>query len=257
VSKRQPGSARDEDGNHGGSGDSHGYSGCAGGAARERKSGEYETRITGRRWITGDTLLLDIERPPEFQFLAGQRVEITVEGVGRDYSLIPGNSGNTLTLLIRRIPRGALTTLLGDCPVGTRLCLSGPGGHFIYRQADRQAVFIATGTGVAPFAAMCSEGVTGMIFLHGARLAQELYFRETFETAADHYVACVSGLAPGPRPPARPGVYPGRVTGYLREQLQPGDYDFYLAGSGEMIADAIEIIDNRFPTSRVYSEIFY
>ena len=220
----------------------------------DRSDDHFETRVTGRRYLTRDTFLLDIARPPEYQFLPGQRAQITLDGISRDYSLIPRTGGDTLTLLIRRIPGGALTTLLGDCAMGTDIGLSVPGGHFVYRHGTRSAVFVATGTGVAPFIAMCREGTTGMIFLQGARRRDELYFRDTFEAAASLYIACISA---GVAERVSGADSPGRVTGYLEEQLPSGDYDFYLAGSGAMIADAVEIIDNRFPSSRIYSEIFF
>lgn len=222
-------------------------------AFQDAAQGGYDSRVTGRRWLTHNTFLLDLERPPGFRFMAGQRIQLLFEGETRDYSLIPGDPPPALTLLIRRIPGGALTNRLGDCPEGTRLHFIGPGGHFIYRRTSRPAVFIATGTGVAPFVAMCREGAQGVILLHGVRQVAELYYRSLLEATAGLYVPCLSG-GPGS---ASEGTYAGRVTGYLQDRLPPGDYDFYLAGRREMIADAIAIVDERFPSSRVYSEIFF
>lgn len=220
---------------------------------QEVTQADYESRITRRRWLTDNTFLLDLERPPGFRFRAGQRIQLRFEGETRDYSLIPGDRFDTLTLLIRRIPGGALTTRLGDCPEGTSLHFSGPSGHFVYRPTSRSAVFVATGTGVAPFVAMCREGARGMTLLHGVRRETELYCRSLLQTAAGLYVPCLSGGPAG----TSEGIYPGRVTGYLQDRLPPGDYDVYLAGRREMIADAIAVVDERFPSSRVYSEIFF
>ena len=89
--------------------------------------------------------------------------------------------------------------------------------------------------------------------LHGVAGIGDLYFRELVEPAADRYIPCLT--AESPPPPS--GAYKGRVTQYLRDHLPDGQYDFYLAGRREMIADVIDIVDHRFPSSRVYSEIFF
>ncbi len=214
----------------------------------------YTSCITRRQWLTGDVFTLGLARPPAFAFTAGQRVRFHLQGQERDYSLIPGPHPDELELLIRAVAEGLVSSHLSRCPLATTLDFSGPGGHFIYRPSPRQAVFIATGTGIAPFAAMCHRGVRGFIMLHGVRAAGDLYYREIVESAAVQFVPCLTGpLAP----PSPASVFAGRVTQYLRTELPPGAYDFYLAGRREMIADAMAIVDERFPTSRVYTEIFF
>lgn len=211
------------------------------------------TRLIRRQWITRDTFVLGLERPPVFRFMPGQRIQLRVADTARDYSLIPGDSPDELALLIRSVAGGSATAFLGRCPLGTRLPFTGPSGHFIYRSTSRTPVFIATGTGIAPFAAMCREGVRAFALLHGVRHAGELYFRDLLEAAADRYVPCLTGQTP----PLPKSAFAGRVTLYLQQRLPPGDYDFYLAGRRKMIAEVIAIVDERFPSSRVYSEIFF
>jgi len=213
----------------------------------------HTSRIIHRQWLTTDTFTLTLERPPKFQFRAGQRMRLLAGGKNRDYSLIPGDTQNQLVLLIRSVDNGVVSTHLSRCPLGTVLDFSGPGGHFIYRPSSRQAVFVATGTGIAPFAAMSRTGVKGFVILHGVRDPNDLYFQSLVEAAATHYIPCLTGEAPS----LSGDVFAGRVTKYLQHQLPADDYDFYLAGRREMIAEVIDIVDNRFPASRVYSEIFF
>lgn len=213
----------------------------------------HTSRIIHRQWLTDDTFTLDIERPAGFQFHAGQRIRLIAGQKTRDYSLIPGDTTGKLTLLIRSVAGGAVSTHLSRCLIGTTLDFIGPSGHFIYRPSHRPAIFIATGTGVAPFAAMCRDGVRGFVMLHGVSETGDLYFRELVEPAAGHYIPCLT-VEP---PPPPSGAFKGRVTRYLRAQLPDGQYDFYLAGRREMVAEVIDIIDHRFPSSRVYSEIFF
>ena len=214
----------------------------------------HTSRITRRQWLTGDVFTLGLARPAVFTFIAGQRVRLHLQGQARDYSLIPGPHPNELELLIRALADGNVSSHLSRCPLNTTLDVSEPGGHFIYRPSPRQAVFIATGTGIAPFVAMCRDGVQGFVMLHGVRAAGDLYYREIVESAAVQFIPCLTG----PLTPTSPdSAFAGRVTQYLRAELAPGAYDFYLAGRGEMIADAMAIVDARFPDAHVYTEIFF
>ena len=213
----------------------------------------HHCRLVHRRWFTKETFAIELQRPPGFQFRAGQRIRVLLGEQARDYSPIPGIPPNRLTLLIRSMARGIVSTHLAACPLDTTLMVEEPSGHFIYRPSSRPAVFIATGTGIAPFVAMREEGVKGFIMLHGVREAGELYFRDRMEPQAERYIPCLSGQV-ADRPP---GVFQGRVTAYLKRHLPSGSYDFYLAGRREMIAEALATVDDRFPSSRVYSEIFF
>jgi NAD(P)H-flavin reductase len=213
----------------------------------------YTSRITRRRWLSGEAFILGLDRPPDFAFTTGQRLRLQLAEEERDYSLIPGEGPDELELLIRSVADGIVSSHLSRCPVNTPLGFDGPRGHFIYRPSPRPVVFVATGTGIAPFAAMCRNRVEGFILLHGVRDAGELYYRNLIEPAAARYIPCLSGLSP----PLPNGAFPGRVTQYLRTRLPAGQYDFYLAGRREMIAEAIDIIDDQFPASRAYSEIFF
>jgi len=44
---------------------------------------------------------------------------------------------------------------------------------------------------------------------------------------------------------------------YIENHLPPLVYDFYLCGRSDMIRDVILIVDEKFPGSYVYTEIYY
>jgi len=213
----------------------------------------HTTRITGRQWLSHDTFTLNLERPPGFCFVAGQRIGILVGPHERDYSLIPGKTPEGLELLVRSVPGGFVSSHLSTCPLEDPVKFTGPSGHFIHRPSTRAAVLVATGTGVAPFAAMCRSGLRGFVMLHGGHASRDLHYRKLVESAAALYVPCLSG----PSSSSPEGTFSGRVTRYLQSRLDAGEYDFYLAGRREMVADVVAIVDARFPSSRVYSEIFF
>lgn len=212
----------------------------------------YSTELLERRSLSADTFEADFSRPSGFDFTAGQRIRLVHGALERDYSLANAPDDEALTLCIRRVAAGRLSPLLSSVPVGTAFAFSGPHGYFVYRPSVRPAVFVATGTGIAPFAAMARSGVEGFTVLHGVRQAGECYYAALLRSRARRYVACLSQKGP-----PGTGTFHGRVTDYLATHLEPGPCDFYLCGRGDMIRDATWIVDERFAGSMVYSEIYY
>jgi len=212
----------------------------------------YDTKLLERRQLTDSTFEAIFSRPSGFEFTAGQRIRLISAGLERDYSLANAPDDATLVLCIRRVAAGRFSTLLSSVPVGTRFTFSGPHGYFVFRASPRPKVFVATGTGVAPFAAMARSGVSAFTLLHGVRQAGDCYYASLFRTKARRYVVCLSE-----EDPSEAGTFHGRVTNYMASRLEPDRYDFYLCGRGEMIRDVTWLVDDRFPGSMVYTEIFY
>lgn len=107
-----------------------------------------------------------------------------------------------LEFLIRLVPGGTFTPLLWDLAVGDRLRIGRPKGLFTrIPNDDRTHLFIATGTGLAPFVAMIEtlllEPAPPMsVVIHGVAHAAELAYRERFERwAADGLVTYVPSIS--------------------------------------------------------------
>jgi benzoate/toluate 1,2-dioxygenase reductase component len=229
----------------------------------------YSTKVIARRTLAGPVFELSLTRPPAFRFTAGQSVRLGLDGVERSYTLVSADGDPVLAVCIRAVGRGTLSARLTEAPVGTRLTLAGPNGYFTFQCSPRPAVFVATGTGIAPFVAMTRAGASGFTLLHGVRTSAELYYKEVVQPAAVRYVGCLSGepsggSAPAPRsahsPTASPAVatrFAGRVTACAAQWPAGMEADFYLCGRSEMIRDMIELIDRRHPRSLVFTEAFF
>ncbi|WP_096787549.1 benzoate 1,2-dioxygenase electron transfer component BenC [Rhodobacter sp. CZR27] len=89
-------------------------------------------------------------------FLPGQYVGIDVPGSGacRSYSFSTGPGERTLGFLIKKIPGGVMGNWLARAKPGDRLTLTGPMGSFYLRDGDGPLLFLAGGTGLAPFLSM-------------------------------------------------------------------------------------------------------
>jgi benzoate/toluate 1,2-dioxygenase reductase subunit len=212
-------------------------------------------KISARRWLSSHTVEIRFRRPEGFAFLPGQKIRFVHQGTERDYTLINAPADPELAICVRHVPQGRFSPLLVKAQLGTKFKTVGPFGFFIYQSDTRTAVFVATGTGVAPFVAFARAGVRHFCLLHGVRRAEELYYAQELAQCAKLYRPCLSGETPGPG--SQPQVFAGRVTACLDKNLATGDYDFYLCGRSDMIAEAVGIIDSRFPQARVFAETFY
>jgi benzoate/toluate 1,2-dioxygenase reductase subunit len=215
----------------------------------------YNAEVLGRRWLSDITFEIELTRPPSFQFNPGQRILVIHQQFERDYSIASDPEGSTISLCIRHVRGGRLTPLLAAVKIGSRISFTGPHGYFLFRPSQRPPIFIATGTGVAPFVSIARSGIKEFTLLHGVRRPSELYYEALLRTAAKRYVPCLSGRPT--EPSERKNAFQGRVTDYLQKTLTPGTYDFYLSGRMEMIRDITHLVDASYPGSFIYTEIFY
>jgi len=222
-------------------------------AAKGRK--HIAVEVSGNRQLTDSTFEIRFERPKGFDFIAGQKISVIHEDLYRDYSLISSRRDSELAICIRRIPEGAISPVLADAAIGDLFHITPAFGYFLYHPSERPAVFVATGTGIAPFVAFANDGVKKYRLLHGVRTAEELYYRNILTSTAKTYVPCLSGN--DPRQSSEPAVFHGRVTDFLEHRLPRKAYDFYLCGRGGMLRDATRIIDQKFEGSRIFSELFF
>lgn len=215
----------------------------------------YSSELVHRRWLSTKTFEIGLSRPAGFDFQAGQGICIVYEGHTRHYSLTNAPTEPVLNLCVRHIREGLLTPVLAEADLGTWFQFTGPHGYFLYRPSQRPAVFVATGTGIAPFLAMFRSGMTAAFMLHGVRTAAELYYGQFLSTLPVTYVACLSEASASDGLAA--SVYAGKVTGYIKNRLDRHAYDFYLCGRQEMIRDVTFLADEYFPGSYVYTEVFF
>jgi len=118
-------------------------------------------------------------------FVAGQYLALGVRiddrVVQRPYSTASDPAtADAHEFLVRRVPDGALTPRLWALPIGTRVRLGTPKGAFSLVADDRRPhLFVATGTGLAPFLGMLRTlarrpNPPRTILVHGAARMEDL-----------------------------------------------------------------------------------
>lgn len=213
---------------------------------------DFSAVLADRRWLAPGILEFRLRCPDGFTFIPGQFLRFTVDGFQRDYTMVSRPEAQTVDFCIAVADGGRFSSAIQQARIGRRFQVSGPLGHFIYKRTANPAVFVATGTGVAPFVAFCRGGVERALLLHGVHHADGLIYRNVLAPAVQPYVACIGRPATIPEDGLE--VYAGRVTDYLKSELAPGPYDFYLCGRRDMIRDATAVIDGRFVDSRLFIE---
>ncbi|MBD9668451.1 2Fe-2S iron-sulfur cluster binding domain-containing protein [Variovorax sp. VRV01] len=144
--------------------------------------------VVAVRQVASETVLLEVSIPEGIQFEPGQYVRIHPEGSDfhRSYSMANVPGSNRLEFFIRLVPDGAFSNWLTGAKAGDKVELSVPHGTFFLRDEDRPRLFVAGGTGVAPFLSMLrSMGKKARaqptILLIGARTPGHLFALEELE----------------------------------------------------------------------------
>ncbi|MDF3418884.1 ring-hydroxylating dioxygenase ferredoxin reductase family protein [Sulfitobacter sp. KE29] len=192
---------------------------------------------------TSFSLKLKLAKP--MGFLPGQYVNVTVPGTGqhRSYSFSSAQGSDEATFLIRNLPGGVMSSYLGaQAKVGDQVTLTGPMGAFYLRPIERSQLWLAGGTGLAPFLSMleqlAEQGADQPIKLYYAvTRAADLVELDRVNALAEKIgnVTVVTVLAAEDEAHDRKGF----VTDHLSaEDLCGGDCDVYLCGPPPMV-DAV------------------
>ena len=178
-------------------------------------------------------------------FLPGQYVNIQIPGTDqtRSYSFSSGPDADQAAFLLRNTPTGALPTYLRErAKEGDRIEFQGPLGSFYLRALQRPALFLAGGTGLAPFLSMLDK-----LSQNGADHPVHLIFGATSEPdlvkidELDAYTERLPGFSYTCCIADENSSHPnkGYVTKFIEpEHLHGGDVDVYLCGPPPMV-DAV------------------
>jgi ferredoxin-NADP reductase len=171
-----------------------------------------------------------VEGTDNFAFEAGQFVSMVAtdphgKQQTRAYSIASAPSGNVFDVCANRVEGGFFSNLLADLPEGDGVQFHGPHGLFTLRKPLVDAIFIATGTGIAPMRGFVQwlfpENAPPLLpkhtrvwLVYGTRHETEIYYRNYFEKTASehpnfHYLSTLSRPHDG---------WPG-LSGYVQHHV--------------------------------------
>jgi benzoate/toluate 1,2-dioxygenase reductase subunit len=177
-------------------------------------------------------------------FLPGQYVNIDVPGSGqhRSYSFSSSPGESKVSFLIKKIAGGVMSRWLESAQPGAKLDMTGPFGSFYLRDVERPLLFLAGGTGLAPFLSMLevlarANSQQKVHLVYGVTRDLDLVLVEQIEAYTARlpnfsYATVVADAASShPRK--------GWVTEHIpADALNDGDVDVYLCGPPPMV-DAV------------------
>lgn len=187
-------------------------------------------------------------------FRAGQHILLGEAGSihNREYSIYSGEQDDFFEVLVKEVADGLVSKQLKKLKPGSKLQLEGPLGFFTLEPEGIQKgkfLFIATGTGIAPFHSFVrSYPQINYRLLHGVRFATEAYDKGAYTT--DTHILCTSG--------DDNGDFNGRVTDYIRQHPVAPDTQCYLCGNFNMIHEVFDLLEQQgLPPENVHAEVYF
>jgi ferredoxin-NADP reductase len=208
-------------------------------------------------------LVLETADGAAFDHLAGQWVKLYLPGgVERDYSIAsaPGEHGAArLALLVTKVEGGPGSGALHAMQPGEELDALGPNGLFVREDAEQSApaLFVGTGTGVAPLRAMIVDALgrgerTDKLLLFGCRTEADVLFAEEWRARGLRFEPTLSRAS---------DAWAGRrgyVQAHLAELLPtlPAGAHVYVCGLTKMIDDVRRVLKEELGVDRrrIHSE---
>jgi CDP-4-dehydro-6-deoxyglucose reductase, E3 len=216
----------------------------------------FSARVSRVRSLTHDVreIELTLLEPSEIRFAAGQFVSFEIERPGfpvpatRPYSIAssPG-SRHAIQLVLNRVPGGPGSEYLFGLREGDSTAFKGPVGNFTLRDGQRDLLFVATGTGIAPIRSMLwsladASSPRAMTLFWGLRSQRDLYFQDELARLGE-LLPRFSFVTTLSRPV---GTWSGAV-GWVSPLVEAhttnvSNLDVFLCGNAAMIRDVRDII---------------
>jgi cytochrome-b5 reductase len=197
-------------------------------------------------------------------FPIGSYVQFMIAGaIPRAYSVVESTK-DTATFIMSFSGMGVGSRFFSKAPPGTTIDGFGPYDDFPYRRnTERYKIFLATGTGVAPFVRMVQVAIrekTPSALLLGSPQEEDLPYHNYFKKLDAENPGLFVYYPVLSRPPEGWNGGTGYITSYVPEFIQeaPKDkWDMYICGVPAMIYGAEQVVKKmKFPRNHVFIQKF-
>lgn len=212
----------------------------------------FDTRVEMADLLTPRNIHLRFRLPEgkEMHYKSGQFVQVFVpdgeKPLRRSYSIASApRDPHWFELCVTLVDGGKGSTYLHSLKPGHEVKIMGPLGKFSYSpELSRDVVFIATGSGIAPFRSMIGDLVDHkterkMYLLYGNRYDDDIIYQKEWEDLANtnnHFNLMLTL--------SRPNKWKG-PKGYVGDKVQdfvpePASKDYFICGLSDMINAVVE-----------------
>lgn len=231
----------------------------------------FTAQVESIKNLTHDVRRLDLQliEPKTIDFRPGQFVSFemphpqTGRLVTRAYSIASQPSrSDVITLLFNLVPGGSGSGFLFDLKAGEKTHFKGPTGNFYLRDdPNRELLFIASGTGIAPIRSMLLANAERpdarpATLFWGLRSQRDLCYQEELAelTRRTPTLTAITTLS---RPEPGWSDESGRVLRLIEERIASvKNLAVYLCGNSAMIADATSLLQKK-GLCPIYREKYY
>jgi ferredoxin-NADP reductase len=213
----------------------------------------YPHKVLKVKSLTKTSFILRIEKKA-IRFKAGQHINVGPDDnmLNREYSIYSSENDPYIEVLVKEVKDGAVSPKLGELKKGDIVLIEDPSGYFtlpfdytIYSSL----LFVATGTGIAPFHSFVkSYPKLNYHLIHGITDASEACERDFYGSL--NLTLCTSQK--------QDGDFHGRVTQWLQQNDLSGYQHIYLCGNRNMINDAFTLLQEKgFPMENIRAEAYF
>lgn len=206
-----------------------------------------KARLIQSREIAPDTRHFEFEAPDwKAAFVPGQFLSVTAmigeDDITRAYSIVSPPDGNRFALCANLVQEGRLSPFLFSLSPDDEIDFKGPYGAFILRRPVSDSIFVATGTGIAPFRSMLLSQLGAhpdrrFTLIFGVRHERGLLYHDELGALAETY----PNFRYQPTLTRPPDHWTGRVGRVQQPAIETlgerRDVDVYICGLREMVDD--------------------
>jgi NAD(P)H-flavin reductase len=217
--------------------------------------------------------VVTLQTPSDFAFKAGQFVMIGHDSVknknnpaqlkwgSMSIASSPHTKGSLELVISIGSPEGITHFVGNKCKVGDVIKVRGPFGVFGVKEESDEAVFIATGTGIAPLMAMLHELLEGgskkkMRLFFGFKNNQKFLYAKELEALKKKYPNFAYQTICSREEDAR-----SKKKGYVQDLLKEQKWDasskthFYICGTPQAVPDIVNTLKGfGFPATQIHFE---
>jgi Na+-transporting NADH:ubiquinone oxidoreductase subunit F len=236
---------------------------------------EFRTKVSGIRDLTYDIkeITLKLIEPDEIKFRAGQFIlfrippyELARVPLLRAYSISnPCHICDQVQLEIRKVPNGIGTTyIFNHLREGEEVAIIGPHGDMHLQDTERDIIFIAGGSGMAPIRAMLHDmrrkGINRKArYFFGARCKKDIFLTDEMEELQRdmpgfRFIPALSEPQPGEEWDGETGLITDVVA---RNVTSVENTEAYLCGSPGMIGACLKVLTGKgMPQDLIFYDKF-
>lgn len=184
----------------------------------------------------------------DLKFTPGQHFSLSIPGmsVNREYSSYSSMNESEIGFLIRRVEGGIMTNILDKLSLGSKINIYGPYGSFVLNDETKQLnkiIFIATGTGIAPFVSIVnSYNLKNYQLYLGVRLKKDIPDYDLFDEEKCFYsISRESNIGKSNN------FFKGRINDQIKKIDMIDNYKsfkYMICGNSSMISDVYDILVN-------------